>query len=335
MSEQLEKQQPSKSKSKLIPILAFIFFIVAVGLYGFFFLGHQDNLIQGEAEITEVRVSSKVPGRVARFLVSEGDYVKRGDTVAVLSTPDIDAKLTQAEAAVSAAAAQNEKAIKGARSEQIQSAYEMWQKAVAGLDIAKKSYDRVERLFEQGVVTAQKRDEAEANYNASVATERAAKSQYDMAANGAEPEDRKAAMAQLERAKGAVAEVESYMDETVLLSPIDGQVSQIFPNEWEIVGSGAPIMNIMDLSDKWGSFNIREDRLQAYAVNEIIKAYIPALDKYVDMKVYYMKDLGSYAAWKATKPTGEYDRKTFEVRARFVDNTIDVLPGMTLIINDK
>ncbi len=324
-----------KSGSKLIPILVFAAVIIIVGLYGFFFLNQEDNIIQGEADVTEVRISSKVPGRIARYMVDEGSYVKKGDTLAILSIPDIDAKLAQANAAEQGAAAQNQKAIKGARVEQIQGAFEMWQKAKVGTEIAQKSFTRVQNLFNKGVVTAQKRDEAEAQYDAAVATEKAAKSQYDMAVNGAEREDKDAALAMLERAKGAVAEVSSYINESYLISPIDGKITEKFPNEGELVGTGAPIMNVAKLDDKWGSFNIREDRLKNYKdIGKTFKAYVPALDQEVDMTVYYVKDLGSYAAWKATKTTGQYDRKTFEVKARFNDKSIDVLPGMSLIIKE-
>lgn len=323
-----------KSGSKLIPILVFAAVIIAVGLYGFFFLNQEDNIIQGEADVTEVRISSKVPGRVAKYWVEEGSFVKKGDTLAVLSIPDVEAKLAQATAAASGAAAQNQKAIKGARAEQIQGAYEMWQKAKVGVDIAEKSFSRVKNLYDKGVVTAQKRDEVEAQYEAAVATERAAKSQYDMAVNGAEREDREAAAALLERAKGAVAEVESYIAESYLISPIDGRISEKFPNEGELVGTGAPIMNVAKLDDKWGSFNVREDRLKDYKVGKDITVFVPALDQNIDMTIYYIKDLGSYAAWKATKITGQYDRKTFEVRARFKDPSIEVLPGMSLIIKE-
>lgn len=323
-----------KAGSKLIPILIFAAVIIAVGLYGFFFLNQEDNIIQGEADVTEVRISSKVPGRIARYLVDEGSFVKKGDTLAVLSIPDVEAKLAQATAAKQGAAAQSQKAIKGARAEQIQGAYEMWQKAKVGVDITKKSLTRVQNLYDKGVVTAQKRDEVEAEYNAAMATEKAAKSQYDMAVNGAEREDKEAALAMLERAKGAVAEVESYISESYLTSPIDGKVSEKFPNEGELVGTGAPIMNIAKLDDKWGSFNIREDRLKNYKVGGDITVFVPALDQNVDMTIYYIKDLGSYAAWKATKVTGQFDRKTFEVKARFKDASMDILPGMSLIIKE-
>ena len=155
-----------------------------------------------------------------------------------------------------------------------------------------------------------------------------------MAVNGAEREDKEAALAMLNRAKGAVAEVESYIAESYLISPIDGKVSEKFPNEGELVGTGAPIMNVARLDDKWGSFNIREDRLKNYEIGKTIKAYVPALDKDVDMKIYYIKDLGSYAAWKATKTTGQYDRRTFEVKAHFLGEMDRILPGMSLIIKE-
>lgn len=327
-------REDNKSGSKLIPILGFAAVIIAVAIYGFFFLNQEDNTLQGEAEVTEVRISSKVPGRIEKFFVQEGDSVHRGDTLAILSAPDVYAKLSQATAAEQGAAAQSNKAQKGARVEQINAAYEMWQKAKVGVDIAQKSFTRVQNLYNKGVTTAQKRDEAEANYNAAVATEKAAKSQYDMAKNGAEREDKEAALAMLNRAKGAVAEVDSYITETYLISPVDGRISDRFPNVGELVGTGAPIMNVMDLSDKWGTFNVREDRLESFKIGQIITAFVPALNKEVQLKVYYMKDLGSYAAWKATKTTGGYDRKTFEVRAHFVEHQSGVLPGMSLVIKE-
>ena len=327
-------REDNKSGSKLIPILGFAAVIVAVAIYGFFFLNQEDNTLQGEAEVTEVRISSKVPGRIEKFFVEEGDSVRRGDTLAILSAPDVYAKLSQATAAEQGAAAQSNKAQKGGRTEQINSAYEMWQKAKVGVDIAQKSFTRVQNLYDKGVSTAQKRDEAEANYKAAVATEKAAKSQYDMAKNGAEREDKEAALAMLNKAKGAVAEVGSYINETYLISPVDGRISERFPNVGELVGTGAPIMNIMDLSDKWGTFNVREDRLENFKVGKTITAFVPALNKNVELKVYYMKDLGSYAAWKATKTTGGYDRKTFEVRARFEENQPDILPGMSLVVKE-
>lgn len=315
----------------LLAFITLIGVIAVVALVGFFMLKPRTEIIQGQVEATEVRISGKVPGRITEFRVQEGQHVQVGDTLVFLDSPEVQAKLMQAEAAQDAAQAQNEKAIKGARAEQITAAYEMWQKAKAGLEIAEKSYQRVQNLFDKGVMSAQKRDEAEANFQAMRATEKAALSQYQMAKNGAEREDKMAAEAMVNRAKGAVAEVESYIKETFLLSPIDGEISEIFPQRGELVGTGAPIMNVMDLKDIHVLFNVREDFLKDMKIGQEIIGYVPALDKEIHLKVIHMKDLGNYAAWKATKASGEYDLRTFEVKAQ-PSETTDLRPGMSVIV---
>lgn len=326
----------SQNSNMLLAFLTLLGVIALVAIVGFFMLRKGPDIIQGQAEATEYRVSSKVPGRILEFRVKEGDQVEAGDTLAILEAPEIAAKMAQAQAAEAAAQAQNAKALKGARSEQIQTAFEMWQKAKAGLDIAEKSYNRIKRLFEQGVMSAQKMDEIAAQYHAAAATERAAKAQYTMAKNGAEREDKMATAALVDRAKGAVAEVESYIKETYLIAKTAGEVSEIFPKPGELVGTGAPIMNIANLQDMWISFNVREDLLKDLTVGTIFNAFVPALDnKTVKLKVNYMKDLGTYAAWKATKTTGQFDLKTFEVRAEPIEKVEGLRPGMSVIIKNK
>ena len=325
--------QKSQNSNKLLAFLTLLGVIALVAVVGFFMLRKGPEIIQGQAEVDEYRVSSKVPGRILEFRVKEGQTVQAGDTLAILEAPDIAAKMEQARAAEAAAQAQNEKAIKGARQEQIQAAYEMWQKAQAGVDIAEKSYKRVKNLFEQGVMPAQKLDEVTAQRNAAIATEKAAKAQYTMAKNGAEREDKMAAAALVERAKGAVAEVESYVKETFLIAQAAGEVSEIFPKVGELVGTGAPIMNIAILKDMWVTFNVREDLLKNLTMGAEFEAIVPALDnKAIKLKVDYMKDLGTYAAWKATKTTGQFDLKTFEVRARPMEIVEGLRPGMSVII---
>lgn len=325
----------SRQKPNLLPaifILAGVIILVIIGsMYAF---KEETDTIQGQADVTEYRVSSKVPGRVLRYMVKEGQYVHAGDTLAILEAPDVEAKLTQARAAESAAAALNRKAERGARQEQIAAAYEMWQKACAGVSIAEKSYNRVKRLFDQGVMTAQKLDEVTAQRDAAIATERAAKSQYDMAKNGAQREDKEAAAAQVNRAQGAVQEVNSYIRETVLTASADGEVTQIFPQVGELVGTGAPIMNVALMNDMWVSFNVREDHLSQFKMNGTVEATIPALgNKVVQLKVYAMRDLGSYAAWKATKTTGQFDMKTFEVKASPTQKVDGLRAGMSVLLN--
>ena len=324
----------TQHKNILYAILGFVIVVILMGLIGFFALGRDPELVQGQVEVSEYRVSSKVPGRILEIRVKEGDYVKVGDTLAILDAPEVMAKMQQAQGAESAASAMEQMAQNGARQEQVQGAYQMLQKAKAGLEIAEKSYNRVQRLFDEGVMSAQKRDEVYANYKAMEATYEAAKSQYEMAVNGARREEKMAAQAQVSRAKGAVAEVNSYIGETVQLAQMEGEVSSIYPKIGELVGTGSPIMTISMMDDMWGTFNVREDQLNGMQIGTEFEAFVPAFDKTIKMKVYYLKDQGSYAVWKATKANGQFDLKTFEVKARPVETLEGLRPGMSLIIKN-
>ena len=322
----------SQHNNILLAIIGFVAVVIIVALIGFLALDREPNVIQGQVEVTEYRVSSKVPGRILELRVKEGDYVKAGDTLAILDAPEVRAKMEQARSAENAAAALELKAQNGARKEDIQGAFSVLQQAKAGYEIAEKSYNRIQRLFDEGVVSAQKRDEVYANYKAMEAQMKAAQSRYDMAVNGARMEDKMAAAAQVGRAKGAVQEVNSYIHETVQIAQMEGEVSDVYPKVGELVGTGSPIMSIAVMDDMWGTFNVREDQLNDMQVGSEFTAFVPAFNKEVKMKVYYMKDQGSYAVWKATKANGQYDLKTFEVKARPVEKLDGLRPGMSLII---
>ncbi len=324
--------EKSQHTNVLLALLCFALVVIAVGVIGFFTLGNEEEVIQGQMDVTEYRVSSKVPGRILEIRVSEGDYVHVGDTLAILDAPDVRAKGTQANAVEDAASAMSEMARNGARKEQIQGAYQLWQQAKAALEIHEKSYQRVQKLFDEGVLSAQKRDEAYAQYTAAKAQAKAAESQYDMAVNGSRREEKMAAAAKVQQARGVVAEVSSYIDETVQIARIEGEVTDIYPHVGELVGTGAPIMSVAIMSDMWGTFNVREDLLKGMKVGDEIEAYVPALDSKLKMKVFYMKDQGSYAVWKATKANGQYDLKTFEVKVRPEKMPEGLRPGMSLII---
>ncbi|MDR1698487.1 MAG: efflux RND transporter periplasmic adaptor subunit [Prevotellaceae bacterium] len=323
-----------KNKSLVFALLILIGAIVAVSVIGIFMLRPEKPMWVGEVEAKEVRVSGKVPGRIEHFYVEEGMQVKAGDTLVRLSSPEITAKLQQATAVEQAASAQRDKAEKGARAEQIEGAFEQYQQAKAGEEIAQKTFDRVQNLYNKGVMPAQKRDEAEANYKASVAVAKAAKSQYDLAVSGAQKEDKEAAQALLNQAQGVVSEVEAYQKETCLHSPITGEISDIFPKEGELVGTGAPIMNVVDLNDVWVIFNVREDKLANVQQGQEFEAIVPALgNKTITLKVVRLKALGSYATWKATKVSGDFDLKSFEVKAKPTEKIEGLRPGMSVRAN--
>ena len=325
----------SQNNNILLAAAGFALVVVVVALIGYFALGKDEPTVQGQVEVTEYRVSSKVPGRIVELRVKEGDYVRVGDTLAILDAPEVNAKMQQAQSAEDAASAMDLMARKGARAEQIKAAYQLLQQVKAGREIAEKSYYRVQRLFNEGVMSEQKRDEAFASYKAMEAQEKAAQSQYDMAVNGARQEEKMAAQAQVNRAKGAVNEVKSFLKETVQIAQMEGEVSEVFPKVGELVGTGAPIMTISVLRDLWGTFNVREDQLNGMKVGQEIETFIPAFNKNIKMKVYAIKDEGNYAVWKATKANGQYDLKTFEVKARPVEKVEGLRPGMSLVMNHQ
>ena len=322
-----------KKGSLLLGVVAMLTVVVIVALIGIFALREEEVFITGEAQASEYRVSGKVPGRIEMFLAEEGDQVKKGDTPVIIYSPEVQAKMDQAQAARAMAEAVNEKAKNGARQEQIVGAYELWQKAKAGEEIYRKSYERVSRLYERGVVTEQKKDEVEAQYHAAVATVKAAKSQYDMAVAGAREEDKAAAEAQVARVDGIIQEVELARAERYLTSPVDGEVAECFPKTGELVGQGSPVMSIVDLKDAWFSFAVREDMLRDIKIGSRMQVRVPALgDDLHIVEVTYIKAMGTYATWRSTKQNGQYDVRTFDVKARPVQPIQDLRPGMTAIV---
>ena len=329
----MEQNQAKKQHNNiLLAILGFVIVVAIVAMIGYFTFDRDPEVIQGQVEVSEYRVSSKVPGRIKEIRVREGDFVRAGDTLAILEAPEVMAKMQQAQGAEEAAAALEQMARNGARKEQIEGAFQLLQQAKAGLEIHEKSYQRAQNLFDEGVISAQKRDEAEALYKSSQAQVKAAQSQYDMAVNGARQEERLAAQAQVNRARGAVQEVNAYIGETVQIAQMDGEVSSIYPKVGELVGTGSPIMTISMMDDMWGTFNVREDQLKGMKVGEEFSCFVPAFGKDIKMKVYHMKDQGTYAVWKATKTNGQYDLKTFEVKARPIETIEGLRPGMSLVI---
>ncbi|MDO4826080.1 MAG: efflux RND transporter periplasmic adaptor subunit [Bacteroidia bacterium] len=326
-------EKVKKNYNLVIGVVALVVIVLLIALAGWLVSRPKPLVIQGEAEASEYRVSGKVPGRIEILMAREGQQVHKGDTVATIDSPEVKAKLMQAEAVKRAAEAQRSKAENGARSEQIAGAYQLWQQAKVQEEVMKKSFDRIQRLYDQNVVSAQKYDEVKAKYDASVAQSAAAESQYQMALNGARAEDKATAAALVNQASGALAEVESYLSELYLTSPADGVISAIYPKTGELVGQGSPVMSVLDLNDAWFTFNIREDYLHSMKTGDKISVRVPALDDAVcTATVTYIAVRESYATWKATKETGQYDAKTFEVRA--VPDTVPegLRPGMTVLL---
>lgn len=306
---------------------------VVVSLVSWFLIEKTPTILQGQAEATSYKASSKLSGRIEEMLVREGQKVSKGDLLYVLSTPEIDAKMRQAKGAESAAAAQERKANVGARIQEIEAARSMWIKAESGVELAKKSYDRVQSLYSQGVLPAQKRDEAEANYSAMRATAAAARSQYDMAMSGARIEDKEAAMALVRQAAGVVAEVAAYAEDAKIYAPADGEVSSVIAEQGELVGTGYPVVALVDTDDIWVSYNIKETLMPKITVGKKFMAYIPALDREAEFVVEYIAVQGDFATWSATKTQGGFDIRTFKVKTRPTSKIEGLRPGMSALVD--
>lgn len=314
-------------------VIAALLIVLAVILISWYIRRATPTILQGTVECTTYKASSKIAGRIDDMKVEEGQHVQKGELLYTLSTPELDAKLMQAEAARSAAEALDQKAVTGARTQQKEAALNLWQKAQAGRELAQKTYERVKRLYDQGVVPAQQLDEAEANLQAMTATEKAAKAQYDLVDDGSSKEDKEAAAAQVRRAQGAVTEVESYLSDAMVYSPVKGEISTVIAEQGELVGTGYPVVAILDLSDMWVTFNIKETLLPRIHVGTRMTGFVPALDRNVEFVVTYIAPQADFATWAATRTQGGFDIRTFTVKAKPVSCVQYMRPGMSVLVD--
>lgn len=323
-----------KQKGSLLLMLGLAVFIGFI-IFSFVVINKPQPLeVQGEVDAKTIKVASKLVGRISNLTVHKGDTVRQGQLLYTFSSPELDAKMTQASAALLGAEAQNSKAMNGAQSEDIQAAYDMYQKALTGAELARKTFERVNSLYKDGVVPAQKKDEAEAQYQAAMQTANAAKATWQKARNGARSEDKMASGALVKNARGMIQEVNSYKKETSIYAPLNAEVADIIAEEGELVSAGYPVVTLVDLEDIWVVFNLREDLLADISAGSVINARFPALkNRLVPLKVTYIKVLGQFATWNATKTSGDFDMKTFEVHAVPVNAVRGLRPGMSAVVN--
>ncbi|WP_454985951.1 HlyD family secretion protein [Capnocytophaga bilenii] len=324
-------------KKNITGLVITIAVFAAVILFSIYFFSNNEPIyLQGQVEAKQINVAPKVPGRVKAIYKKEGDRVQKGELLLELESTEIDAKLSQAEAARSAAQAQSDKAQRGAREEQIKGVYNVWQQAQAAADLAEKTYQRVSNLFNDKVLPAQKKDEAYTQMVALQKQAEAAKSQYEMAKNGARDEDKTAAQALVAQAQGVITEVNAYKDGAKVYAPADTQIQTIIPNEGEIVNAGYPVMNLIDTNDEWVVFNIREDKMVNYKEGTKFKAIVPALgNQEIELEVKHIAVQADFATWTATKSKGDFDKKTFAIKAYPTTKVEGLKPGMSVLVEDK
>jgi HlyD family secretion protein len=309
----------NKKNKGVVPAAIGVLALIAFLVYSIIVISRPKPLeVQGEADATQIKVASKVIGRIDSLPIHKGDAVKKGQLLFTLKSPEIEAKLTQAHAALAGAKAQNSKAITGAEKEDIEAAHDAFLKA------------------EAAVIPGQKLDEAETQLKAARETANAANEIWMKAKKGTRPEDKETAKSLVDKAEGMISEVESYLSETSIYAPIDGEVSDIIAESGELVNAGYPVVTIVNLGDCWITFNLREDLLASVKMGSLFTATIPALgNKQVTLKITYIHPLGAFATWNATKTSGDFDMKTFEVHARPVEKTEGLRPGMSALVDWK
>lgn len=334
-AQQTQAQAPRRSASS-VPLLvggAFFAGIAAFLGWGVWEATHPAPVpLQGMVDARTISVSAKVPGRLAELKVREGDVLKAGDTVAVIAIPEIEAKLAQVKAQERAAQARENLANTGARVQEKDAARADWERAKAALTLASKTYERVDALYREGLIPAQRHDEATAQLAAARKVTEAAAAKLSAVDEGARVEDKTAAKALVDQARGGVSEVSSLASESIVKAPAAGEVTRIVMEEGEVAPAGFPLVLVTDLSDKWVVFNIREDELPGVEVGTVLKGFIPAVNRTVDLKVNWINPRGEYAVWRATRQSTGYDLRTFEVRARPVEELPALRPGMTVIV---
>ena len=327
------KIRQAKRLSLIMAMLILVAVVAGLAVWGLLHLKPADVTVQGQADCDVVRVSGKLAGRVAEIYVKEGDYVYKGQRLAKIYSSTAKATLSKAKEMKNVAASQNKKVERGTREELIKTAQNMVDQAKAAEEITRKTFERLDNLFKEGVVSEQKRDEAKAALDAATAAVATAMSQLELAKNGPQEEDKEASRGMENVAEASVKEVEALLEDEYLVAPCSGEVSSIYPHEGELVIMGAPIVTISKMNDIWATFNVREERLNDLTMGKEIDVMIPALNnKEVKMKVFYIHDMGSYATWGATKAYGDYDSKTFEVKARPVKTIENFRPGMSVIL---
>lgn len=328
-------QEKRANRTLLLTMAIVVAAVVVIAIIGFIFMNRPDSYIEGQVEGTDIRISGKLPGRVVEFYVQEGDTVKAGDTLVHIHSSVVDAQLGQAEAMRTVATATDEKVDAGTRVQIINAAANMLSQAEAAETITRKTYERMERLYKEGVVSEQKRDEAKAAYDAAVAAKGAAASQLSLAKAGAQKEDKAAAAAMVKAADSGVAQVNALLEDSYLTAPFDGTIDQVYPEVGELVAMGAPIMSLLRSDDRYVVFNVREELLNDMPMGKEFEVMIPALGKKeINVKIYYIRDMGSYATWRSTKSTGSYDSRTFQIKARPTEKVEGLRPGMSAVIPD-
>ena len=320
-----------KSRLVFIVIVAALAGVAALSIWAS--LAPAVVLVQGEVEATRVDIAPRVAGKIAAVHVNEGERVKTGTVLVELESPQLMAGLASAEASAGVARADRER-INSTRPEVIAARRAELEKAKSDLVLAQQSYDRVAVLTERSAASQQQLDSAENSLSAAQAAVTAAEANLTLAINGASPEERAVADAQLQQAEASLNQIRTDVGELSVAAPISGEVVSRVAEVGALAAAGAPLLSIVDLDDVWFTFNLREDFLDGLQVEDRLLINIPAIGRSdIEVRVTSISALGAYANWRATRATGDFDLRTFQIRARPVEPIDGLRPGMSAIVD--
>lgn len=318
--------------NRSLSAVALLILIVFLGYGLMLAYSPKEEILQGQIEATEYNISSKVAGRIEQVMVKQGDSVLQGDLLYAINSPELNAKLMQAEGGRDAAKAMVLEADNGARKQQVSASKEQWKKAKISEKLAKTTYKRIDTLFRDGVLARQKRDEAFTHWQATKYTEQAALAMYQMAKEGAREETKAAAAGNARIAEGAVNEVSAILKDSQMRSPIDAEVSEVLMHSGELVPSGFPVVSLIDMSTAWAIFQVREDQLKQFKKGKKMTLSIPALDIKAAFIVTYISVMGDFATWRSTESGHDFDMRTFQVDLHPIQQIPDLRVGMSVLM---
>ena len=321
-------------KGNKLKLIVFIVVVLLLGLiaYGLWKAYLPKTIeLQGRVESETVHISTKVPSRIEEFYVTEGQTVKKGQAVVRFVSPELEAKKEQAQAALQSAMAFHSTVYRGTQQENIDTLYANWQAMKTQAELAATTYKRGENLYQQGVISRQRRDEMLAAQTSAREMAEAAYQQYARAKRGSTEQQKSTADAQVAMAQAAVKKANALHQETKLYSPTDGTVSKTYGKPTELVATGIPVVSIIEDHDLWVSLNVREDMYSSIYKNKTLDGFIPALNRKASFKVKNIDAEGDFATIKTTRQTGGYDIRSFKFHLVPEQSIPDLKVGMSVL----
>jgi HlyD family secretion protein len=328
------QETPTRPVTRTPSIIVGTVAAVVVALSLFYLLRPEPLLVQGEADATRLDIAARVDGRVKEIPVERGQNVPANAVLVRIDNPENVAKLEQMRMAMAVAEAQLANVLVGTRAEVIAARKAELERAQAAVVLAQKTFDRTHTLTEQGNAPQARLDQMTDSLHESERAVDQAKSAYDQAVNGYTKEERAIAKANVEKANADIQSVQSIIDQLVVYAPVPSQVYQRNVEPGEYVSPGVPLVTLIDLADVWIHFDLREDLVKTLKVGDRFDVRIPALDdRSVTVEVRLIATKGEYASWRATRASGDFDLRTFSIRAYPVQPVPELRPGMSAYLD--